>query len=344
MKSTTKVILVGNTPLAFFLAQILSKKENLTITVLKTEENELDFDTLPVFLTQSYSNLFHNDWVILSLRPKRLEIESFFHNMKGFQTIEFLEKNVPVKRFKPGLLSLVPGLLMEDIKTCSLFSKNVLTGFVQSATLPDKVDLSVSGADDEINSLTASISSDSVKKIKNKHIWRDFVLNDFVSYLSMFFFKNQTLQSMTKIRDWCNLENQKNDIQSINNYFKDFALIKSYAKNLHEVIRNKTGNTSNSLQVLHQSFELWMQEKYQELSVSLLNQYNFIEITDLRDPYQGRALVDRQVATRPNLSDFMFQHRNKVDYSQEKIINPAPEERNNYSFVKIAGVDFSEKE
>lgn len=341
MKSV-KIILVGNTPLAFYLAQNLSKK-NLTVTVLQTEESSLDFYSLPVYMTQKYSDIFLHDWVVLTLRPKRLEVESFFYNMKGFETVEFFEKNTPVKRFKPGLLSLVPGLLMEDIKIYSLFSKNVLTGFVQSATLPNKVDLSVSGADDEINSLTASVPFDSVKKIKNKHIWRDFVLNDFVSYLSMFFFKNQTLQSMTKIRDWCNLENQKNDIQTITNYFKDFALIKSYAKNLHEVIRNKTGNTSNSLQVLHQSFELWMQEKYQELSVFLLNQYNFIEITDVRDPYQVHALVDRQMATRPNLSDFVFQYRNKIDFPQEKIINPAPKERNNYSFVKIAGVDFSEK-
>jgi hypothetical protein len=77
--------------------------------------------------------------------------------------------------------------------------------------------------------------------------------------------------------------------------------------------------------------------------VFLLNQYNFIEITDVRDPYQVHALVDRQMATRPNLSDFVFQHRNKVHSSQEKIIHTASKERNNYSFVKIAGVDFSEK-
>lgn len=344
MKSV-KIILVGNTPLAFFLAQKLVKNQNLIISVLKTEENNIDFGSLPVSLTQTYSNLFINDWVVLCLRPKRLEVECFFYNVKGFETKEFFEDKVPVKRFKPGLLSLVPGLLMEDIKSSSLFSKNVLTGFVRH-TLHEHIDLFVSGADDEISYLKHTVlsSSDTLTKIKNKHVWRDFVLTEFVVYFSMFFFRNQTIQTMTKIRDWCNVEKSKKDVQTMTEYFKDFALLKSFIKNFSEAAKHKSRYfLSGNVHIVHDAFEVWMQEKHKDQVSFLSDQYSFIEIGDFKDPYQIESLINRQLVTRPRLTDLLHGGI-PIDVPGNPIQNgstgSSPKSKNCYSFVKVPGFEF----
>lgn len=339
MKSTTKVILVGNTPLAFFLAQILSKKETFTVSILKTEENQIIFDDLPVSMTGNYSEIFSSDIAILALKPERNEIEVFFHKLKSYEDKKYLDQKTPVRRYSQTLLSLVPGLQMEDIKSNSLFSKNVVTGFIDANITLGGLNGFISADNDEAATIVATVFH-SVKKVKNKHIWRDAVINNFGVYLGLQFLKTQTPQTLVKLRDYYNLTTTGNSLSFKDSldFFKNHALLQSFFRATYEFNLHKVRDTAYVVPIITTMSSIWMLEKQTDTISLFENHYGFSD-KEFKNPYDLEDRMARLLASRPRLQEFTF-----TDKIPKKTIKSEPSTTSNkpsgntYSFVKISGL------
>lgn len=339
MKLTTKVIVVGNTPLAFFLAQILSTKENLIVSVLKTEENRIIFDDLPVTTTGDYSEIFSSDIVILALKPERKEIEAFFHKLKSYEDEKYLDKKTPVKRYSQTLLSLVPGLQMEDIKSNSLFSKNVVAGFIDANITLGSLNGFISADNDEAATIVAAIFH-SVKKVKNKHIWRDAVINNFGVYLGLQFLKTQTPQTLVKLRDYYNVTTTGSSLSLKDSldFFKNHALLQSFFRAIYEFNLHKVRDTGYVVPIINTISSIWMLEKQTDTISLLENHYGFPN-KEFKNPYDLEDRMARLLASRPRLQEFIFTDKmSKRTTKSEQLATSGRSFCNTYSFVKVSGL------